>query len=237
MENIIMNKKIKRNIGIIFLTVILSLNLFAANIFASSTYDQKTIKSIQSILNMWGYNCGTPDGVMGKNTTDAIKKYQKDQELAETGDITGELLDAMLSGIPLTTLNERYNEAVTYWNKLSDKTDSKTLNYSNFTKDEVEYCLNDSMEILFGKSSDMENMVQTAIISSDSHFDTATCLVEIYVLVYAFDINLESPIDAQDVVGNILDASDFTYEDGGIQFNNFSAQGVGLSIYMKYDVD
>ena len=132
---------------------------------------------------------------------------------------------------------QRYNEAVTYWNKLSDKTDSKTLNYSNFTKDEVEYCLNDSMEILFGKSSDMENMVQTAIISSDSHFDTATCLVEIYVLVYAFDINLENPIDAQDVVGNILDASDFTYEDGGIQFNNFSAQGVGLSIYMKYDVD
>lgn len=232
-----MNKKIKRNIGIILLTVILSLNLFAANIFASSTYDQKTIKSIQSILNMWGYNCGTPDGVMGKNTTDAIKKYQKDQELAETGDITGELLDAMLSGIPLTTLNERYNEAVTYWNKLSDKTDAKTLNYSNFTKDEVEYCLNDSMKILFGKSSDMENMVQTAIISSDSHFDTATCLVEIYVLVYAFDINLENPIDAQDVVGNILDASDFTYEDGGIQFNNFSAQGVGLSIYMKYDVD
>lgn len=232
-----MEKKIKRNIGIIFLTVILSLNLFATNIFASSTYDQKTIKSIQSILNMWGYNCGTPDGVMGKNTTDAIKQYQKDQEIAETGDITGELLDAMLSGIPLTTLNERYNEAVTYWNKLSDKTGAKTLNYSNFTKYEVKYCLNDSMEILFGKSSDMENMIQTAIISSDSHFDTATCLVEIYVLVYAFDVNLGNPIDAQDVVGNILDASDFTYEDGGIQFNNFSAQGVGLNIYMKYDID
>ena len=106
----------RKKIRIMCLALILILNLTMVNAYASSTYDRDAIKSVQSILNMWGYDCGTPDGVQGKNTTEAIKQYQKDQEMTETGEVTQTLIDTMLSGIPLTTLNKRYNEAVDYWN-------------------------------------------------------------------------------------------------------------------------
>ena len=37
------------------LALILILNLTMVNAYASSTYDRDAIKSVQSILNMWGY--------------------------------------------------------------------------------------------------------------------------------------------------------------------------------------
>ena len=49
---------------------------------------------------------------------------------------------------------------------------------------------------------------------------------------YAFDINVESPVKVQDLVGNILD--EVTYDDEGIHFSNKSVKGSGLDIWMKY---
>ena len=66
----------RKKIRIMCLALILILNLTMVNAYASSTYDRDAIKSVQSILNMWGYDCGTPDGVQGKNTTEAIKQYR-----------------------------------------------------------------------------------------------------------------------------------------------------------------
>lgn len=224
----------KKSIRILTLVLLLILNLNIVNIYADTVYDKESVKSIQSILNMWGYNCGTPDGILGQSTSEAIRKYQKDQGISETGEISTELLDTMLVGIPLTTLNERYNEAVTYWNKLNDDIGISKLNYSNFSRDELNYCLNDNMEI-FLLISPNNNMIKWATISSDASFDTATSLIEIYTLVYAFDVNIKSPEKVQDLVGNILDAS--SYDEGGIHFANTSQKGKGLKVYMKYDTD
>ena len=143
----------RKKIRIMCLALILILNLTMVNAYASSTYDRDAIKSVQSILNMWGYDCGTPDGVQGKNTTEAIKQYQKDQEMTETGEVTQTLIDTMLSGIPLTTLNKRYNEAVDYWNELKDQAGISTLNYSNFTSEETNYCINNNIDIVRGAVS------------------------------------------------------------------------------------
>lgn len=43
------------------------------------------IKKIQEKLNELGYDCGKADGIAGKKTTAAIKKFQKDQGLTVDG--------------------------------------------------------------------------------------------------------------------------------------------------------
>lgn len=43
------------------------------------------IKKAQEKLNELGYDCGTPDGKIGKNTTAAIKKFQEDKGLTADG--------------------------------------------------------------------------------------------------------------------------------------------------------
>lgn len=46
----------RKKIRIMCLALILILNLTMVNAYASSTYDRDAIKSVQSILNMWGYD-------------------------------------------------------------------------------------------------------------------------------------------------------------------------------------
>lgn len=53
---------------------------------ASTTSDKTAeIKKAQEKLNELGYDCGTPDGKIGKKTTAAIKKFQKDKGLTVDG--------------------------------------------------------------------------------------------------------------------------------------------------------
>lgn len=55
----------------------------------------KEIKKVQSKLNELGYDCGKPDGIMGKNTKAALKKYQKDNGLTVDGVIGKEVKKAL----------------------------------------------------------------------------------------------------------------------------------------------
>ena len=57
--------------------------------------DKETIRSVQAALNEAGYDCGTPDGIAGKNTQAAISAFQQDNGLNETGTVTHELLLAL----------------------------------------------------------------------------------------------------------------------------------------------
>ena len=57
--------------------------------------DKETIQSVQAALNEAGYDCGTPDGIAGKNTQAAISAFQQDNGLSETGTVTHELLLAL----------------------------------------------------------------------------------------------------------------------------------------------
>lgn len=51
----------------------------------SSTTISADIKKAQQKLNELGYNCGKADGIMGKKTKAAIKKFQKDKGLTVDG--------------------------------------------------------------------------------------------------------------------------------------------------------
>ncbi|MFK0385053.1 peptidoglycan-binding protein [Agrobacterium sp. NPDC090273] len=57
---------------------------------------EKAIRNIQAILNNNGFNAGTPDGKLGKNTVTAIKDFQKSVGQSPDGRITNELVTALL---------------------------------------------------------------------------------------------------------------------------------------------
>lgn len=44
-----------------------------------------TVKSWQTLLNFWGFNCGTADGIFGGKTEEATKKFQKEYGLEADG--------------------------------------------------------------------------------------------------------------------------------------------------------
>ena len=58
-------------------------------------YDRETIQNVQQALNDAGFDCGTPDGVAGNNTKDAISEYQHEKGLTVTGEIDADLLASL----------------------------------------------------------------------------------------------------------------------------------------------
>ena len=56
----------------------------------------KAIRNIQAILNNNGFDAGTPDGVMGKKTTAAIKAFQSSIGMEATGEIDDRLVKELL---------------------------------------------------------------------------------------------------------------------------------------------
>jgi peptidoglycan hydrolase-like protein with peptidoglycan-binding domain len=54
-----------------------------------------TVKRVQQILADLGYAPGPIDGEMGVNTASAISAFQRDRNIAETGQVTPQLLDEL----------------------------------------------------------------------------------------------------------------------------------------------
>lgn len=54
--------------------------------------EKDIIKAVQEAMNAQGFDCGTPDGVAGKNTAKAISGFQAANGLNETGTATHETL-------------------------------------------------------------------------------------------------------------------------------------------------
>lgn len=52
-------------------------------------------KKVQEKLNELGYDCGTADGVAGKKTTAAVKRFQEDKGLAADGVVGAKTKEAM----------------------------------------------------------------------------------------------------------------------------------------------
>lgn len=63
---------------------------------ASTTPDQRRlIKSAQEALNALGYDSGAPDGVAGTRTTTALRKFQSDKAIPQTGTLDTVTLTAL----------------------------------------------------------------------------------------------------------------------------------------------
>jgi peptidoglycan hydrolase-like protein with peptidoglycan-binding domain len=79
--------------------------LLPQNVFAASTLrygDQGSgVRTLQEQLNQLGYNCGTPDGVFGQRTRDAVKALQRDHGLTADGIVgsrTRSVINSLVSG-------------------------------------------------------------------------------------------------------------------------------------------
>lgn len=62
---------------------------------SKSKVSSSTVKKVQTALNKKGYDCGTPDGIMGSKTKEAIKKFQADNGLTVDGVIGKQVLKAL----------------------------------------------------------------------------------------------------------------------------------------------
>ena len=58
---------------------------------SNNSAGKSEIKKVQKKLNELGYDCGTPDGIMGKKTKKALKEYQEDYNLTVDGVIGKEV--------------------------------------------------------------------------------------------------------------------------------------------------
>jgi len=67
----------------------------AITVHASTRYNKATIKKVQKKLNRKGYDCGTPDGIRGTKTAEAIRQYQENHDLKVTGTVNSSLLKSL----------------------------------------------------------------------------------------------------------------------------------------------
>jgi peptidoglycan hydrolase-like protein with peptidoglycan-binding domain len=58
------------------------------------------VRQIQGILQERGYESGPLDGVLGKKTRKALRRFQKDHHLAVTGEIDAVTKNALLTAQP-----------------------------------------------------------------------------------------------------------------------------------------
>ena len=61
--------------------------------------DSNIIKDVQEKLVVLGYDCGTPDGIMGAETKSAIDAYRRDNNLAGGDGIDGDFLSSINNNV------------------------------------------------------------------------------------------------------------------------------------------
>ena len=145
-----MKRKFVKYISLVVLLSITSFSITKSDaivVYASdvtnqgSFSDSNTIKSAQGILNLFGYNCGNPDGVMGEQTKTAISQFQEDVGLDVTGELNYDVVDYLLAGVPMNVFTKRYNEAIDYSNKKYET----NLQHGSFDDNTEEYCANNNL--------------------------------------------------------------------------------------------
>ena len=70
-------KNIKKIFAIV-LVALMTVTFCACAAQASEAVSQETVKEVQQALNEAGFDCGTPDGIAGNNTKNAISEYNNE---------------------------------------------------------------------------------------------------------------------------------------------------------------
>ncbi len=193
--------------------------------------DSNTIKSAQGILNLFGYNCGNPDGVMGEQTKTAISQFQEDVGLDVTGELNYDVVDYLMAGVPINVFTKRYNEAIDY----SNTKYGTNLQHGSFDDNTEEYCVNDNLILSLNPNLSNRKMIGNInIYSGKNGYDPIEASGEMGAAVYAFDISIDTPYDAYTLLINVQTASGGTYSADGITFDNYSGSGM-IVIKAEYD--
>lgn len=78
---------------LISISLVIAVLFLAPTAYAQSGLSKGEIEHIQRMLNDHGYDTGKPDGAWGSNSAKALRAYQRDWGLPETGVLTKALYD------------------------------------------------------------------------------------------------------------------------------------------------
>lgn len=133
----------------------------AQNSVISTNYDE-TVYRVQQTLNSLGYDCGTPDGIMGSNTQNAIIAYRRDHGLSVSDIIDEELL--LLLGINDTdsvndATDKDYKRLYYDFLQTGKNYDGETVDVSKFVKFSTAYINEDDIPeiIMFSEENSYDN--------------------------------------------------------------------------------
>lgn len=205
--------------------------------------DSDTVRLVQESLNQLGYNCGTPDGIIGTNTKSSILAYQKVNGLFESGVVDDELLKSLMDqqeivSSPLdkgdTDLDifvDRYNKGVDYYNRIAERDGySKTV---QITKNDLlidNIAPTGNIKLVVNPNKRDKNPVKIINIWTDdkSDLDQNVATGEIMSMIYAFDTSLVDCADALTLWEQVYNNSKM--EQDGILFTNYS---IGETLIIK----
>lgn len=215
------------------------------------TANKEDIIYVQTVLNERGYNCGNPDGILGKNTETAILQYQKDNGLFESGIVDDGVLKSLSNrnastnsnsvntaeviGIPISTFVQRYNEAIDYYNEIATRD-----GYNNAThiteenlKDE-DYMPNGNLKITVNPNTTEKSSVGIINIWTDNKasLDGNVATGEIMAMFYAFDDTMEDASEALELWSQLNEQPEI--QKNGITYDNYSFSDM-VALKAQYD--
>lgn len=189
-----------------------------------------TIKMVQSILNLSGYNCGAIDGICGKKTQSAIRQYQAAMNLEQNGSITKSLLDSMQLdekyryAVTIEEFVSRYNYAVEYLNTIGADAGKSLVSGI-------------SIETVLGDSFDSEGMdliefhldaqhiaVLSISLKNEEHSYEMQSVYELVACAYALDNSLNDISNAMEIVLQFAESEIATTEQVIYSMENDSGE-------------
>ena len=183
--------------------------------------DKETILKIQAQLNGIGYDCGTPDGVAGGKTAEAVSLFQEQHGLPVNGKIDRNFQIALDIESPFYTVQaelgpylidtnaylERYNAAA----EELRQTDSGALNA--LTEEQVhsgEFSQEEGVTTVLEINKAATQVKTCFFVTEKTAFDRSAVAL-LAVSLYAIDASLPSPEAARDFALRLLyDGSAFS---------------------------
>lgn len=222
---------------------------FLNDIFYTASKDD--ISHVQTMLNERGYNCGNPDGIIGKNTETAILQYQKDNGLFESGVVDDELLKSLSNGttsinsnsvnttetigIPISTFIQRYNEAIDYYNAIATRDGyNEAVHITEENLKNEDYMPNGNLKITVNPNTTEKSSVGIINIWTDDRatLDENVATGEIMAMFYAFDDSMEEGSEALELWAQLNEQAQI--QKNGITYDNYSF-GDMIALKAQYD--
>ena len=193
------------------------------------------VRAIQQALNEAGFNCGTPDGISGQNTQNAIKQYQTENGLEVDGQISEALLISLgfswdnPYGISVDTFITRYNEAATHFNDISSQSGDPSINQISYSEiSQTGSAIDEVSEITFGLNTIDTYVGSCTLVDKDGTFDVKN-LYEVSSIAYAMCSSYSSPDKALEGITDLFDK--YTLSKDGFTCNVLN---VGDSIVFSF---
>lgn len=210
------------------------------------TASKEDVSYVQTILNSIGYNCGTPDGIVGSNTKKAILQYQKDNGLFASGEVDDELLKSLGKmnieteedsyGISLSQFVQRYNEAIDYYNAIAERDGYNKAGH--ITEDTLkafdDYAPSGNMKITVNPNTTNKNPVGIINVWAEDNttIDANVSTGEIMATLYAFDTSMSEGSEALELWKKLNETPEV--QQNGITYNNYSFGGM-IALKAQYD--